>query len=94
MLQISLKFSDSSIQSRFITSFGNIANIVDTPNTTRQGFVVSERCPDVHEIFAQENHLILFKNNNVWLFVDDLSLADEILVNHYNRIKVQAYAGR
>lgn len=61
----------------------HLNSLIDTPFTTRQGFFVTEGCQDVvDKYFAQENHLILFRDYNVWLFINDrLRLLDNVWVN-------------
>lgn len=42
-----------NIQSRFITKFDNIKYLVDTPETTFQGFAVNTKCEGFEQIFKQ-----------------------------------------
>lgn len=67
---ISIKLASDTIQSRFIDRFDAIRNLVDTPASSIQGFVVNTACANHQQIFEQEDQRVLFKNNNFWLFVD------------------------
>lgn len=71
-MEISLMLSQQNIQSRFIQDFRNIPRFIDTPNNTIQGFVVDLGCADSFDIFEQEDQAIIFKDNNLWLLVDNL----------------------
>lgn len=44
--------------------------LVDTPNTTIQGFIANKNCDHFKKIFLGQDHGIIFKNNNLWLFID------------------------
>lgn len=63
--------SNAGIQSRFISVFNMIEILIDTPLNTIQGFIVNLKCEQFSEIFQHENHGIIFKDNNLWLFIDD-----------------------
>lgn len=68
---ISLALSAANIQSRFIGDFEAMARLIDTPNHTVQGFIVNKNCDHFETIFIRDDHGIIFKNNNLWLFIDD-----------------------
>lgn len=82
-VKLTEKFAENSIQSRMITSFEGLNSLIVAPITTRQGFVVTEGCLNViDEYIAQENHLIVFKDYNIWLFIDDrLDLSEGVKVS-------------
>lgn len=71
-MKLAKELSERSIQSRFITSSEDINRIISPSSSVRQGFVVYEGCYDVvDEVMARENQLLLFKDYNIWLFIDD-----------------------
>lgn len=83
IVKISFTLSNLNIQSRFIGKFGEMAHLmVDTPNHTIQGFIVDTICHQ-NTAFTRQDHGISFKNNNLWLFIDNndttLSTADSIV---------------
>lgn len=66
------ELSKQSIQARVISSLGDDIKLMKAPSTTRQGFVVLEGCYEVFDkLISRENHLFLFKDYNLWLFIDD-----------------------
>lgn len=72
-MKILTAMSNAGIQSRFISEFNMIEMLIDTPANTIQGFIVNLKCAPAHVngIFYQEDHGIVFKDNNLWLFIDD-----------------------
>lgn len=48
-----------------------MTQLVDTPNNTIQGFIANKNCDHFKEIFLGQDHGMLFKNNNLWLFIDN-----------------------
>lgn len=69
-VEIARQLAFDSIQSRFIDRFDNIPNLVDTPSTTIQSYVVNMACENHQRIYSQAVGEVLFKNNNFWLFID------------------------
>lgn len=57
--------------SRFITDFTRKKPIVDTPMHSFEGYVADLACPNIELVFGNEDHGVIFKNNNLWLFVDN-----------------------
>lgn len=70
-MRILTAMSNAGIQSRFISEFNMIKILIDTPANTKQGFIVNLKCAHINGIFYQEDHGIVFKDNNLWLFIDD-----------------------
>lgn len=58
-------------QSRFVQKFERIVRLIDTPQRTIQGFAVDFSCNNTDKIFHHEDHGIIFKDYNVWLFIDN-----------------------
>lgn len=58
-------------QSRFITEFNAIKSLIDTPNNTMQGFIVNLKCKRMEEIFHNNDHEFIFRDRNLWLFIDN-----------------------
>lgn len=75
--------SRQNMQSRFVVEFENIKRLIDTPNNTIQGFVVNMKCNRFETIFNESDQVIIFRGNNLWLFIDnDIdSDIDETLVS-------------
>lgn len=69
-VEVARQLAFNSIQSRFIDRFDNIPNLVDTPPTTIQSYVVNMACENHQRIYPQADGKVLFKNNNFWLFID------------------------
>lgn len=69
--EISYALSMANIQSRFMGDFEIMPRFVDTPNHTIQGFVVNMKCIYIETIFSRDDHGVIFKNNNLWLFIDN-----------------------
>lgn len=69
--EISLALSRANLQSRFVSKFQVIPQLVDTPKHTTQGFIVNKKCQHFEAIFSSENHGVIFKNNHFWLFIDN-----------------------
>lgn len=67
---ISLALSKANIQSRFIGEFEVLSQLVDTPKSTVQGFIVNKNCDHIKTIFLRNDDGVIFKNNNLWLFID------------------------
>lgn len=83
-VKIHRALSNADIQSRFIAKFEEIPQLVDTPNHTVQGFVVYKKCEHIKAIFVQPEHGVIFKNNNIWLFIDNdatIELNESIVSN-------------
>lgn len=71
-LRISMALSKQNMQSRFIIDeFDKIRQLVDTPNNTIQGFIVNMDCYQIASIFPEVDHGTVFRDNNLWLFVDN-----------------------
>lgn len=68
--KISFNFSNLNIQSRFIGKFEEAPHLIDTPDHTIQGFIVDMFCHP-YLVFTRQDHSLLYKNNNLWLFIDD-----------------------
>lgn len=86
--RISLTLSRENIQSRFIGELMEMPYNADTPNHTVQGFVVNKMCDPPVSIFFREDHEILFKDNNLWLFIDnspDLEIIESIVSSLWNK---------
>lgn len=66
------------MQSRFLVEFEDIKLLIDTPNNTIQGFVVNLDCEIFEGIFNGGDQSIIFRDNNLWLFIDDNIDLDEI----------------
>lgn len=60
----------TNIQSRFI-GVSELAPQLDTPTPTVQGFIVNKKCNHSQKIFHSVDHGVIFKNNNLWLFIDN-----------------------
>lgn len=71
IIKISMAFSEKTFQSRFVQKFERIVRLIDTPQHTIQGFAVDFSCNNTDKIFHHEDHGIIFKDNNFWLFIDD-----------------------
>lgn len=72
----------ADMQSRFITDFTRKQPIIDTPMHSFEGYVVDLACPNIELVFGTEDHGLIFKNNNLWLFIDnnyDRSLDDALV---------------
>lgn len=69
-VEISLALSRENIQSRFVGKFTEISYHY-TPNHTIQGFVVNKMCEFDETTFLSEDQGIVFKNNHLWLFIDN-----------------------
>lgn len=63
--------SRQNVQSRFVVEFDNFKMLIDTPNNTVQGFAVNMKCDRFETVFNEDDHAILFRDNNLWLFIDD-----------------------
>lgn len=70
IVKISVSLSSANIQSRFIDKFEEMSHIIDTPNHTIQGFIIDIMCHR-YAAFTRQDHGILFKNNNLWLLIDN-----------------------
>lgn len=70
-VRISMALSSENIQSRFIGESMEKPRIADTPNHAIQAFVVNRMCKHDDSIFTHEDHGFLFKDNNLWLFIDN-----------------------
>lgn len=57
--------------SRFINDFTREEPIVDTPMHSFEGYVADLACPNIELVFGNEDHGSIFKNNNLWLFIDN-----------------------
>lgn len=66
-----MELSKQSIQSRFITPFFKPKRLIDTPNNTIQGFISDLKCNGMKNIFQNDDHWIIFKDRNLWLFIDN-----------------------
>lgn len=72
MVDISMALKTADIQSRFITDFTRRITTIDTPMHSFEGYVVDLQCANIETIFANtKDHGIIFKNNNLWLFIDN-----------------------
>lgn len=69
--EISFALSQANIQSRFIGDFEVIPRLIDTPNHTMQGFIINKNCNHIKTIFIHVDHSVIFKNNNLWLIIDN-----------------------
>ncbi|XP_031622981.1 uncharacterized protein LOC116340566 [Contarinia nasturtii] len=69
--KISIELSKLSIQSRFLRSFDANSQLIDTPIQTVQGFIVNKYCDHIKMILLRDDHGVIFKNNNLWLFIDN-----------------------
>lgn len=82
-LKIAKALAQADIQSRFITDFSRQEPIVDTPMHSFEGYVADLLCNNIEQIFNNEDHGFIFKNNNLWLFIDnivDRSIPDAIVI--------------
>lgn len=70
-MQISVAMSNAGMQTRIISDLNMIEMLIDTPEHTIQGFIVNLKCENIDEIFLHGDHRIIFKDNNLWLFIDD-----------------------
>ena len=70
--------SQQNVQSRFIVEFEEINLLIGTPNNTIQGFVVNMDCERFEEIFDEGDQSIIFRDNNLWLFINDNIDLEEI----------------
>lgn len=77
------------MQSRFIAEFEMIKLLIDTPNNTVQGFIINMKCDGFEKIFNEKDQAIVFRDNNLWLFIDNTVSLDinETIVSTLNRRK-------
>lgn len=71
-VKIAQAFMRADIQSRFVVDFMRPVQVIDTPMHSFEGYVADLQCESVERIFANtKNHGNIFKNNNLWLFIDN-----------------------
>lgn len=69
------------MQSRFLHRLEVHSKLIDTPIHTIQGFIVNKYCDHIKMLFLRDDQSIIFKNNNLWLFIDnDASLEIDVSI--------------
>lgn len=74
--KVALALSRENIQSRFISELKGKSYLADTPDNTIQGFVVNNMCELNMGLFSREDPGIAFKDNHLWLFIDNNSFLE------------------